>query len=173
MLKLKKIKILPLCPLFLALFSCGKKVEEKSSTVQGQTGANVAKEIVLVTSIEGSKKDIASFVAPRDGDFYLIPQIQATKGNAEGYSLKVYVNKVGNMWEFHCLYKGVTNSVRNQFTLHRCYDIDGLDLGLSVSNIQNFSFPLDQGKNIEMTIENTTTRAKTTARAIFQANWNQ
>lgn len=173
MLKLKRLKILPLCPLFLALFGCGKKVAEKTSVEQGQTGAHMAKEIVLITSAEGSKKDIASFTVPRNGDFYLSPQIQATEGNAEGYSLKVYVNKIGNLWEFYCLYKGVTNSARNQFTLYRCYDIDGLDLGLSVSNIQQFSFPLDQGKNLEMAIEDSSDRAKTTARAIFSANWNQ
>lgn len=171
MVKLKRLKILPLCPLFIALIGCGKKVAENKVVEQGQSGVQTSPEITLESSLEGSDRSNAVFTIPRSGDVYLTPTIAAPEGQAVGYTLKVYVNRTAQSWEFYCQYKGVTNSSFNQYTLTRCYDIDGLDLGLSPSNIALYSFPLDQGKTIEMSIAGPASSTKTTARATFKAEW--
>ena len=171
MLKLKKLKILSLCPVLLAFVSCGKKVAESKSAEQGQTGINAAPEIALEATMDGATRAQGVFTIPRSGDAYLTSTIQAKLGNAAGYSLKVYMNRTGTTWEFSCQYKGVTNATYNQYTLERCTDMDGLDLGLSPTNITSFSFPLDQGKTIGMSISGSTTGPKTTARAVFRAEW--
>lgn len=171
MLKLQKLKLVRLCPLLLAIVSCGKKVSESKSVEQGQSGVGGASEIVLEASMAGTDRSSGVFTIPRTGDGYLTSTIKAQVNNAAGYSLKVYMNRTGSTWEFYCQYKGVTNANYNQYTLERCYDMDGLDLGLNPQNIGLFSFPLDKGKTIEMTISGSTSGPKTTARAIFRAEW--
>jgi len=171
MLSLKKL--VPLCPILLALVGCGKKVAENGTTVQGQTSAQVAPEIVLEATIDSGTRSNGIFNIPRVGDLYLTPHIEAIEGSANGYNLKVYVNKQGTTWEFYCQYKGVTNPSFNRYTLDKCYDMDGLDLGLTVSNIELFTFPLDQGKTLEMTMVTGPSRAKNIARANFRGDWRQ
>lgn len=172
MLQLKRLKLFSLCPLLLALVSCGKKVADGTTLEQGQTGIATSPDIVLETSLVNSSRTNAVYEIEHTGSLFLSASIKATEGSAAGYSLKVFVNRVGNNWEFYCSYKGVTSTGKNLYTLERCYDIDGRDLGLSASNIASFSFPLDNGKTLEMSMSGAASNTKVSAQAKFRAEWN-
>lgn len=157
-------------PLTLALLAgCGKKLAEGEAATSGITPIELPTGISLEASIaeDGSRKT-GTFLVERDGHLYLPAYIDVTEGSALNHNIKIYLNKSGNIWEFHCNYRG---GVANRYTLRGCYDLDNRDLGLNTSNIELFTFPIDEGKRIEMSMLSAPARTPTTARTNLRVDW--
>lgn len=167
----QKFKLFTLCPVLVALVGCGKKMADAKVTAQGQVTGDAASQITLEAAIDSGARQDDSYTVPRSGDIHIPAAISASAGTAAGYSLRVYVNRLVNDWEFYCIYKGVTTASYNRYALDKCYDMDGLDLGLSASNIDLYTFPVDAGKTVQMTMVSGPARARNAAKATFSIDW--
>jgi hypothetical protein len=167
---MRKPMVTPIFPLVLALLAgCGKELSEQTTATSGITPINLPATISLEASIdsEGSRLP-GTYTIPRDGDLYLPAHIDVSEGNALNHTIKIFLNKSGETWEFHCNYRGAT---ANRYTLRGCFDLDDRDLGLSASNIELFTFPIDHGRVLEMTLQSSPARTRTTAHAVLRVDW--
>ncbi len=143
-------KFCPLMSLALA-FGCGKditdsKVSDLNSSTQGQLLPDT-----LTLELDDMVSSRVSHVLDRDGIFTLPSKLQVSQGNGTGKTIKITYNIVDEYdFEFSCFYTSVSST--NEIPLDYCLSSDERDLGLTQANIEEFPFPMDQEKSIEMEV---------------------
>jgi hypothetical protein len=153
----------------LALVACGKKVAQTTTSTGITPILDLPPTITLTAAVSDGVRDNGVHVLRRDGDTVLPATFVAGEGSAIGMTAKIFINRHDGGWEFHCAYKGTTNTV---YTLQGCYDIDNRDLGLTHANIDLFPFPVDTGKKLELSLASSNTRStRTTASLTLTVDW--
>jgi hypothetical protein len=157
-------------PLALALLAgCGKALSEQNAATSGIQPINLPLSITLEASIDsGGARQPGLYRIPSDGDIYLPAHIDVSEGNAFNHTIKFYLNKSDSAWEFHCNYRG---STATRYTLRGCYDLDNRDLGLNAGNIELFTFPIDEGKNLEMSFLSSPSNNQIRVRTSLRVDW--
>ncbi len=161
-------KALLISPLIVLMISCGKKVEEGSSAEVTLAGANLPAAVTLEASATGStsRKD-HYYEIIRDGNVEIPTMISSTSTVTGIHRMRLDVNLVSGEEEFHCFWVGRGN----RFEFDSCKDYDGNDLGLNLTNISRFKFPIDQGKHLRLSLETAPTGTTVKGRLELAVNW--
>jgi hypothetical protein len=137
-----------LCPVLALLVSCGKKVEEGSTSEIRREDATLPASITLEASATGTlNRQNALYTIPRDGRVKLPTTIKAS-GKTASLRVRMDMNIIDGDDEFHCYWTG--KGLYYEFT--NCEDEDG-DLGLTLENVSQFQFAIDQDKIIKLSLE--------------------
>lgn len=160
-------KMFPICPMLMMLISCGKKVEDGSSTESRRLDLNLPETLSMESEATGGFSRIdGTYSVPRDGDIKL-PVTISSSGATGGFEVKLELNMLDGEVEFDCIWKGQGSSYR----FVSCQDPDGRDLGLNADNINSFSFPIDQGKSLRLRLQAAPVNTTVKATALMPVSW--
>lgn len=168
-----------------SLISCGKKVVNGASGIEDRPPVLGAQTVSIQASrISSYSSSPGVLVFPRDGKIRFPEQVQVLEGNGANQKLRVYLNKVDqNFWEFHCDYQG--QSIDDSPTVgspdylagmnyyfEGCYDMNQNNLGLDADDLNDFTYPIDQGKILEVEVMGMhSEETLTTVEALFEIEW--
>lgn len=164
----KILKFLPLCPMLVALISCGKKIDDGSNTESQLQEAQLPAEISLTTTVSSNGSEVHHhFDIHKDGDVSIPRFVNSEASVTNQFQLRLDMNVDAYEEEFHCTWVGSGKNYR----FEKCMDPDGRDLELTEENVQLFRFPIDQGKKLIFKSTKRPPGSTVNARIDLPVNW--
>jgi hypothetical protein len=141
-------KICPLMTLALAL-GCGKKIEKTDPDVLNQNSENQEPSPVFTLQLDRKESLRKLFTLPHYGVFVLPSSLIVLNGEGIG-KVKISYNLDEYGYEFHCYYSSATPT--DEMPLEVCETSDNLSYSYSAHDIQDYFFPMNKNKYIEMQV---------------------
>lgn len=139
-------KLCPLMTLALATISCGKKIEEPTST-PNRTRENHSIPSTYIINLDGSQGSRKNHILPEYASFELPDRLKVRKGSTANKVIEIAyeVNPYDNDdFQFKCFYVPSENPA--EMVLTQCVDIDGDYFG----NVSGQLFGLRKNDIIQM-----------------------